>query len=185
MSRFTMTLVAAVAAGVAAIALVALPAIGATVTKGQEQTPDVSHFAACLSAHGLPGAPTTAPELKPWLAGREAADPQTVTAAIDACGQTAPESGGPSPDIEHAIACVRSRGINAPTAPADFKRWIGQQQQQGRLPQALEHALSACNLAPPPGPKLAAPGEPGRGFGADKAAACAIKPEAPNATNGT
>jgi hypothetical protein len=180
-----MTLVTAVATGVAAIAVVALPAIGATDTKGQRQTPDVSHFAACLSAHGLPGAPTTAPELKQWLASREAADPRTVTAAIDACQPPAPPSSGPSPDFEHAIACVRSRGIDAPTAPADFKRWVGQQQQQGSLPQALEQALSACKLAPVPGPKLAGPGDPGRGFGADKAAACAIKPEAPSATNGT
>jgi hypothetical protein len=108
----------------AAATVVALPAIGDSRTTRTDQGPDVG-LAACLAKHGLPGAPTTAPELKPWLAGQ---DPRVVGPTIDACKSSVPEDSAPGPDPATIIACVRSHGTDAPTAPADFKRWLGEQQ---------------------------------------------------------
>jgi cytochrome c553 len=119
MSRFTMALLAAAATAVTATALVALPAIGDSGTKGTDKNPDLSGLAACLATHGLPGAPTTGRELKQWLAGK---DSDAVGAAMDACKDKVPEDSAPGPDAATVIACVRSHGIDAPTAPADFKR---------------------------------------------------------------
>jgi hypothetical protein len=160
MSRFTLTLIAAATAAVAAIAVVALPAIGDSGTKSPEKADDVSAFAACLTAHGLAGAPTTGADLKAWLARKEATNPSGVKAAIDACKRSVPGSSAPGPDIEQMIACVRSHGIDAPTAPDDFKRWVGEQQNAGGS-KALDDALVACKMALAPQVKPGGPGKPG------------------------
>jgi hypothetical protein len=176
MRPFTKTVLAAAAAALAAAAVVALPAIGDSGTSGSDQGPNVSGLAACLAKHGLPGAPTTAPELKPWLAGQ---DQDVVRAAIDACKPSMPQDSAPGPDAATMIACVRSHGIDAPTAPADFKRWLAEQQQAGRS-KALDDALVACKIAPAPQDNAASAGKSDCGAPTDKPPA--TKPETPRNT---
>lgn len=162
MSRFTLTLIAAATAAIAAIAVVALPAIGDSGGKPRGvKTDDVSGFAACLAQHGLPGAPTAGENLKPWLASKEASDPQATRAAIEACKRSMPDGGGPGPGIEDMIKCVQNQGVDAPTAPDAFKRWVGEQEQAGN--DAVDKAIVKCKMAlAPPGAKPdAGPGKPG------------------------
>jgi hypothetical protein len=168
---------AAAAAALAAAAVVALPAIGDSGTTSTDQGPDVSGLAACLAKHGLPGAPTTAPDLKPWLAVQ---DPDAVGAAINACKDKVPEDSAPGPDAATMIACVRSHGIDAPTTPADFKRWVAEQQQAGRS-KALDDALVACKIAPAPQDKADNAGKPACGAPTDTRPAA--KPATPGDTN--
>ena len=166
MSKSTTALIAAVAAAIAALAAVALPAIGESGTTGPEtDNPDVSAFAACLVTHGLTGAPTTGRELKVWLASKEAADPRGVKAAIAACDRSVPDLGATRPDVQALIACVRSHGIDAPTLPEDFKRWVGEQQRS----KALQEVLSACTTALAPAAKPGGPVNPDCGAPAKKA----------------
>jgi hypothetical protein len=165
MSRFMLALVAAATAAVAAIAVVALPAIGDDNTSH----PDIDAFVACLRAHGLPGAPSDPVTLKPWLASKDAGDPLTVKRAMKACDNTLPSKpavSAPGPDIDTVIACVRRQGIDAPTAPMEFKQWLGRQQSADSSP--VRAALQACKLALDPGPKP----------GAGKCVAPADKPPA-------
>ena len=162
MSRFTQTLIAAAAAAVAAIAVVALPAIGDSGGKKPPAKPDdVSAFAACLAQHGLPGAPTTGEALKPWVARKEAADPQATHAALDACKRAVPDGSAPGPSIEDIVKCVQNHGVDAPTAPDAFKRWVGEQEQAGN--DAVDKALRACKmeLAPQGAKPDVGPGKPG------------------------
>ena len=185
MSRFALALIAAATAAVAAIAVVALPAIGDSGTKDPGND-DVSAFAECLSAHGLPGAPTTAGELKPWLGRKEAADPRAAHAAMDACKRSVPDSSAPGPGVDDIISCVRGHGVDAPTAPDEFKRWVGEQERAGN--DAVDKALVACKMQLAPQVK---PGGPGklRDCGGEDAKPPAAKPESPaqqpDDTNGT
>jgi hypothetical protein len=144
MGRLTMTLLAAAAAAaLAATAVVALPAIGDSGTTGADQGPDVSTLVGCLAKHGLPGAPNSAAELKPWLKDREGRDPGALRVALDACRSSAPDAGAPGPDAATLIACVRSHGFDPPTSPVDFKRWVGQKHEAGD--SAVDDAVVACN----------------------------------------
>jgi hypothetical protein len=177
MSRFTMTLLAAAAAAVAAIAVVALPAIGDSGTTGTGNNPDL---AACLATHGLPGAPTNDPELKRWLAGKENQNPGAVRAAIDACKPVDDGTSGSGPDAATVIACVRSHGLDAPTAPGDFKRWLAEQQQAGGS-KSLDDALVACKIAPAPQDKTGNHGKFDCGAPTEKPPAA--KPKTPSDTN--
>jgi hypothetical protein len=181
MRPYTKTvLAAAAAAAVAAGAVVALPATGdsgttATVhTTVTDQGPDMSGLVACLANHGLPGAPTTAADLKPWLAHQ---DPDVVGPAMDACQSSLPDNSASGPDPATVIACVRSHGIDAPTAPADFKRWLADQQQAGGS-KALDDALVACKIAPGPQDKA---GKPDHGAPTDKQPA--TKPDSSGGAN--
>jgi hypothetical protein len=169
-------LAAAAAAALAAGAVVALPAIGDSGTTRADQGPDVSALAACLAKHGLPGAPTTGAELKPWLRGQ---DPRVVQAATEACASSAPDESAPGPDAATVIACLRSHGIDAPTAPADFKRWLGAQQQAGGS-KKIDEALGACMLALAPQGKADDAGKPDCGAPTDKPPAA--KPKTPDDT---
>jgi hypothetical protein len=156
MSRFTMTLAAAAAAAVAAIAAVALPAIGdpGTARPRAGTDADFAKFVACLRANGLADAPTAPEELKPWLAAKEASDPQATEAAERACkAQLAKPGAGAGPSVEDFVACLRSHGVDAPTAPDAFKRWLAGQQPSEILRQ--------CKLELDPGPKPGDPGKPG------------------------
>jgi hypothetical protein len=165
MSRFMLALVAAATAAVAAIAVVALPAIG----DDNNSQPDIDALVACLRSHGLPGAPSDPATLKPWLASKEAGDPLTVKRAMLACDDTHPSKpavSAPGPDIDAVIACVRRQGIDAPTSPMEFKRWLGRQQSADSSP--VRAALQACKIALDPGPKP----------GAEKCVAPADKPPA-------
>ena len=187
MSRFTTTLVAAATAALAALAVVTLPAIGdAGGTGTKKDNPDLGALATCLAAHGLPGAPTTGTELKAWL-GDKARDPDRVGAAMAACQQYVPEGGGQGPDFQTIISCVRGHGIDAPTAPGDFKQWIGEQQQAGAS-KALQDALAACKAALPPAAKSGGSGAPDCGTPAQKPGSPTDKPRqpaTPTNTNGT
>lgn len=180
MNRFTMTLLAAAAAAVVATAVVVLPAIGDSGTKGTGKDPDVSDLSACLARHGLPGAPTTGLELKQWLAGKQNQDPRAVQAALDACQPSGHAASPSGPEAARMSACLRSHGLDAPTAPADFKRWVGEQQQADRS-KALDDALGACKMALAPQGKAGDAGKSDRGETTDKAPAA--KPETPDDTN--
>jgi hypothetical protein len=148
MSKRMTAVIAAATAALAALAVVALPATGDSGSKGTgKDDPNLSALAACLSAHGLPGAPSSGPELKTWLADQTSANPDRVGAAMDACQSRVPD-GGPGPEVKAMINCVRSHGIDAPAAPDDFKRWLGEQEQAGPS-KAFQDALIACKAAPP------------------------------------
>jgi hypothetical protein len=179
MRKLTMMFVAA-AAAIAAIAVVALPAIGDSGTKGSDDNPDASGFAACLATHGLPGAPAGGLELKQWLGSRENQHSPVAQAAIEACQRSADGTGEAGPDVAQMIACVRSHGVDAPTAPEDFKPWLGEQEKAG-VSKALDSVLRACKLAVAPPDKSA--GAPDCGASPDKSPA--TKPEAPGDTSGT
>jgi hypothetical protein len=135
MSRFSMALVAAAASALVATAMVALPAFGGdsgSPTSPTKPAPDFSAFVACLNAHGLTGAPATPEQFKPWLGAKEASDPQATKAAEKACGDQAPKrvvGNGPDsgPDMQELGACLRSHGLDAPTAPDALKRWLADQ----------------------------------------------------------
>jgi hypothetical protein len=181
MRKLTATLAAA-AAAIAAIAVVALPAIGDSGTKSSGDDSGASDLAACLAAHGLPGAPTTGLELKQWLASRENQHSRTAQAAIAACQPSADGAGAPGPDVTRMIACVRSHGIDAPAAPDDFKPWLVDQEKAGGS-KALDNALRACKMALAPPDKSKDAGTPDCGAAPDKSPAA--KPETPGDTNGT
>jgi hypothetical protein len=170
MSRFTMALAAAATSAVAAIAAVALPAAGAGPKPSRQQAqPDAAFttFVSCLRSHGLAAAPDDPAQLKPWLAARETSDPDAVKAAMAACDDKLPDGKHGAdekrvvvrgPDIQQLIACVRSHGLDAPTAPDAFKRWLGQKDASD--PGALSRVMGACKMELAPGPPDGA-GKPG------------------------
>ena len=179
MSRFTMTLAAAATSAVAAIAAVALPAVGAdskTPRKQAKPDGDFAAFVSCLRSHGLADAPADPVALKPWLGAREGSDPDSVKAAMAACDDKLPDQrhevvrGGP--DIEKIIACVRSHGLDAPTAPDAFKRWVADKEASD--PDALDNAMRACKMELGPGKDVEKPGS--CGADAPKPADGAAKP---------
>jgi len=148
MSRFSMALVAAAASALVAIAVVALPAFGGdsgSPTSPAKPAPDFSALVACLSAHGLTGAPATPEQFKPWLGAKEASDPQATKAAEKACDDQAPNGLDvhQGPDIQALGACLRSHGLDAPTAPDALKRWLAD--------QSGGPAFAACKMQLDPG----------------------------------
>ena len=184
MSRFTMTLAAASASAVAAIAAVALPAVGAdskTPRKQAKTDGDFAAFVSCLRGHGLADAPTDPADLKPWLGAREASDPDSVKAAMVACNDTAPDEKRTvvtGPDLQELATCVRAHGLDAPTAPDAFKRWVADKEVSDR--DALYRVMGACKMALAPSPPKGA-GKPGACDAdvrpqADDAADAAAKP---------
>ncbi len=155
MSRFTMTLAVAAASAVAAIAAVALPAVGAdSKTPRRQAEPGgaaFSAFVSCLRSHGLADAPADPVALKLWLAAKDASDRDTVKAATAACDDRLPRkhagvAEGPAP--EDLIACVRGHGIDAPTDPDAFKRWLKGTADSS----AVDAALRDCKMSLGPGP---------------------------------
>jgi hypothetical protein len=162
MSRFTMTLAAAATAAVAAIAAVALPAVGAdskTPRRQAEPAPaSFNAFVSCLRSHGLADAPADPAALKPWLGAKEASEPDTVKAAMVACDDKAPKRAGTveGPDVKDVIACVRGHGVDAPTEPDAFKRWLSDSAGSS----AVDAVLRDCKMRLAPGPADGA-GKPG------------------------
>jgi hypothetical protein len=163
MSRFTMTLAVAAASAVAAIAAVALPALGAgskTPRRQAQPAPaSFSAFVACLRSHGLADAPADPETLKPWLGAKEASERDTVKAAMVACdAKVAPKpvGGAEGPDIKDVIACVRDHGVDAPTEPDAFKRWL----EDSKDSSAVDAVLRDCKMKLAPGPSEG-PGKPG------------------------
>jgi len=155
MSRFTMTLAVAAASAVAAIAAVALPALGADSKtprrQGEPAPASFTAFVSCLRSHGLADAPADPAALKPWLGAKEASDGDTVKAAMGACNDKLPPKPAgvaQGPDIEDVIACVRDHGVDAPTAPDAFKRWLKDSEDSS----AVEAVLRDCKMSLAPGP---------------------------------
>jgi hypothetical protein len=155
MSRFTMTLAAAAASAVAAIAAVALPAVGADSRTPRRQaqpgSADFSAFVSCLRSHGLADAPADPAALKPWLGAKEASDRDTVKAATAACDDKLPPKlagVAKGPDVKDVIACVRDHGVDAPTEPDAFERWL----EDAADSSAVDAALRDCKMRLAPGP---------------------------------
>jgi hypothetical protein len=153
MYRFTMTLTAAAASALVAGATVALPALGddSGPSPAKPVDNDVSAFAACLSDHGLPGAPTTAYELKQWLGAKEVSDPAAAKQAMKACQP--PDSKSErrhvtAVDAQKLVACLRANGLDAPSDPAALKPWL--KQKEASEPDTIKRAMIACKtqLAP-------------------------------------
>ena len=170
MSRFTMTLAVAAASAVAAIAAVALPAVGADSKTPRRQAKPApasfGAFVACLRSHGLADAPADPATLKPWLGAKQASDRDTVNAAMAACDAKVPPKadGGPQgPEVNDVIACVRSHGVDAPTAPDAFKRWL----KDSADSSAVDAVLRDCKmrLAPIPSEGSGKPGGCGTAVG--------------------
>jgi hypothetical protein len=163
MSRFTMTLAVAATSAVAAIAAVALPALGADSKTPRRQadpgSPAFNAFVSCLRSHGLADAPADPAALKPWLGAKQESDRDTVNAAMAACDDKLPPKPtdvAQGPDVEDVIACVRGHGIDAPTDPDAFKRWLDDAAHSG----AADAALRDCKMSLAPGPSES-PGKPG------------------------
>jgi hypothetical protein len=179
MNRFTMTLTAAAASALVAGATVALPAIGddSGPSPAKPVDNDVTAFAACLSDHGLPGAPTTAEALKPWLGAKEASDPQAAKAAMKACQppdrkRERRELSGP--DVQKLVACLRANGLDAPGDPAALRPWL--QQKEASDPDAIKRVMRTCKMQLDPGDGKAA--KPGVcGGDATKSGGVPAKPE--------
>jgi hypothetical protein len=177
MSRFTMTLAVGAASAVAAIAAVALPALAADSKTPRRQAQPApasfSAFVSCLRSHGLTNAPADPAALKPWLRARQDANPDGVKAAMLACDDKAPDEKRAAvngPDFQQLVACVRAHGLDAPTAPDAFKRWVAEKEASDR--DTLYRVVGACKMDLGPGPD--GPAKPG-GCGndvrpADKAA---------------
>ncbi len=181
MSRFTMTLAAAAVSAAAAIAAVALPAVGAdSKTPRRQAQPDgasFSTFVACLHSHGLADAPADPAALKPWLATHESSDPDAVKAAMLACDDKGPvekRAVVQGPDFQELVTCVRAHGLDAPTAPDAFKRWVAEAEGSDR--DALYRVLGACKMQVAPRPD--APAKPGGCGGDAPPADAAAKPDA-------
>jgi hypothetical protein len=153
MRRTFVTLAAAAASAFAAAAIVALPASGDDAgdkPPGVNADAEIAEFVSCLRAHGL-DAPSAADEFKPWLAREEASHPRATKAAGLACKADMPEAARQIPD--EFISCVRDRGLDAPSEPAAFDRWM--RRAEATDPDAVEPILRACKLA------LAPEGKPG------------------------
>jgi hypothetical protein len=155
MNRFTMSLTAAAASALVAGAIVALPAIGDDSGPSPAKpvgNPDVTAFAACLSDHGLPGAPTTGFELKQWLGAKEISDPAAAKKAMNACNppDSKPERRQVTAvDAQKLVACLRANGLDAPTDPAALKPWL--KQKEASDPAAVKRAMITCKMQLAPG----------------------------------
>ena len=184
-----MAVAASAASAVAAIAVVALPAVGAGPKPSRQQAQpaaDFTTFVTCLRSHGLADAPADPAQLKPWLATRETSDPDAVKGAMAACDDKLPDGRHGAhekrvvvrgPDVEELIACVRKHGLDAPTAPDAFKRWLAAKDASD--PGALAGVMGACKMALAPGPPKGA-GKPGTcDSGAQPPADEGAKPEPP------
>jgi hypothetical protein len=175
MSRFTMTLTAAAVSALVAGATVALPAFGDDPGKSGDD--GVAALAACLRSHGLEGAPSTPDALKPWIAQRQAQDPQAVKAAMNACQSLQTVRKKPDgPDVQKLVACLRANGLDAPSDPVALKRWLGQKEADDH--DAVDGAMVKCKMQLDPG-AAAKPAKPAAcGDDAAKPAEPATKPDA-------
>jgi len=78
------------------------------------------------------------------------------------------------PDVEDVIACVRDHGIDAPTEPDAFKRWLKGSEDSS----AVDAALRDCKVKLGPGPSEG-PGKPGGCVKDVRPADEGAKPDAP------
>ena len=141
MRRIPTMMASAGAAALTTLAVtVTVPAIGDD--GGGVPAPAPAALAACLAAHGLPGAPTD-DALKQWLGQRLDAGDATVKQALEACApKTVSEADRP---VEEAKlrACLKDHGAAVPEATGvDLKRWIIEHHAE----TATAAALEACHL---------------------------------------
>jgi hypothetical protein len=154
MSRIYVMLGTAAASALATAAIVALPAIGdesGNKRGGVDSDGDIAELVSCLRAQGL-DAPSAFEEFKPWLARQETRDPDATKAAELACKAQLPKVHKPATTIpDEFISCVRAHGLDAPTRPAAFDRWVKRMEETN--PDALDTILPECKRAIDPGPK--------------------------------
>ncbi|HEY6758762.1 MAG TPA: hypothetical protein VI318_04705 [Baekduia sp.] len=177
MRRIPTMMASAGAAALTTLAVtVAVPAIGddggGGGGSGATYPTTPSSLAACLSAHGVSGAPTD-DTLKAWIGQRLDAGDATVRAAMRACAPGKVTSAG---DERQLRSCLADHGADVPQVEGgDLKRWIIEHQHD----PATAAALKACHLVIGDGPgpgdcaKPAPAGKPGDTPGADDKATTA------------
>jgi hypothetical protein len=173
MSRTLVTLAAAAASAFAAAAIVALPASGDDAgdkPPGASADGGIAEFVSCLRAHGL-DAPSAAEEFKPWLASEAASHPRATKAAELACQPSKPEAANQEIPAEF-ISCVRDRGLDAPSEPAAFDRWM--RRMEATDPDAVMPTLRACKRALAPESKPGDAVKPGDCAAASREKAAAV-----------
>jgi hypothetical protein len=143
MSRFTMSLAAAVAAAFVATGVAALNAIGDERPAGRATAADLAKFADCLRAQGVDVPSDVGTRLPQWMRSHES----EIGDAVRACKVDV--AGKPAVVPEKLLECLRARGLNPPTAPDELKLWIA------RTPEAR-----ACVEAPKEAPDCGEPEEP-------------------------
>jgi hypothetical protein len=142
MRRIPTMMASAGAAALTTLAVtVAVPAIG-DEGGGGSPAPGPAALAACLAAHGLPGAPTD-DALKQWLGQRLDAGDATAKQAFAACAPKPVPDADRTADEAQLRACLKDHGAAVPdVGGADLKRWIVGHHTEA----ATAAALKACHL---------------------------------------
>jgi hypothetical protein len=142
MRRLPTMLASASAAALATLAItVAVPAIADDA--GGNEPADA--FAACLRAHGLPGAPD-GPGLKPWLGARLEHGDATAERAMEGCAPKPDIVKSAGPSEQELRSCLSDHGIPVPGGDGfALKRWLLAHGDDA----ANRDAMKACRVAPP------------------------------------
>jgi hypothetical protein len=144
MRRIPTMMASAGAAALTTLAVtVAVPAIG-DEGGGGSPAQGPAALAACLAAHGLPGAPTD-DALKAWLGQRlDAGDDATAKQALEACAPKPVAEADRAADEVKLRACLKDHGAAVPdVGGGDLKRWIIEHHTEAGTAAALE----GCHLA--------------------------------------
>jgi hypothetical protein len=143
MRRIPTMMASAGAAALTTLAVtVAVPAIGDEGGGGGSPAPGPAALAACLAAHGLPGAPTD-DALKEWLRQRLDAGDATAKQALEACAPKPVLEADRTADEAQLRACLKDHGAAVPeVVGGDLKRWIVEHHTEA----ATAAALKACHL---------------------------------------
>jgi hypothetical protein len=187
MRRIPTMMASAGAAALTTLAVtVAVPAIGDDGGGGATYPTTASSLAACLSAHGVSGAPTD-DTLKAWIGQRLDAGDATVKAAIEVCAPPKEvPSGDRAADERQLRSCLADNGADVPdVAGGDLKRWILEHQHEATTAAALKacHLVIGDHPAPgdcaKPAPAGEGAGKPGDTPGADDKATTAKRAKTP------
>jgi hypothetical protein len=139
------SIIAATAAAAAVTAAISLPA-GADSGGRASASDELATFTSCLRTHGLAVPAGLDPRgLKTWLRDHEGG--AGFEAALDACN---PKPDGPAKDAGPApaelAACLKERGLDAPSSIDQLKPWVAQQSET----DSGKAALSVCGVNPRP-----------------------------------
>ena len=164
------SIIAATAAAAAVAAAISLPA-GADSGARTSASDELATFTSCLRAHGLAVPAGLDPRgLKTWLRDHEGSS--DFEAAMDACN---PKPDGPAKDAgpapEKLVACLRERGLDAPTSIDQLKPWVAQQSET----DSGKAALSACGVNTRPVAKTPGTGDCAGEKSADAARAKSLR----------
>jgi hypothetical protein len=142
MRRIPTMMASAGAAALTALAVtVAVPAIG-DEGGGDSPVSGPATLAACLTAHGLSGAPTD-DALKEWLRQRLDASDATAQQALEACAPKPVLEADRPADEAKLRACLKDHGAAVPSVGGGaLKRWIVEHHTEAATTAALE----ACHL---------------------------------------